>query len=267
MSENQLQPLAPITTPFKVVVIAAHHDDIEFGTAGSVACWVEQGAEVTYVIVTDGGSGSNEPGIIRSELAETRIKEQVAAAEAVGVKDVRFLGYLDGTLQPTLELRRDLTRIIREVKPDRVVCQDPTTVFVRDGYINHPDHRAAGEAAVYATFPSAETRPIFPELLEEGYEPHKVKELFLNMSLVPTHFSDISSTVEKKIASLAAHVTQLGAGDDFENGAKKWVLEWNAESGKQFGVEYAEVFKVMTLVQANDNVREKDKDTVGEAAD
>ena len=256
--EQQLKAEAPLTTPYKIVVIVAHHDDIEFGAAGSIANWVQQGAEVVYVIVTDGSSGSNQPGVVRAELAETRKQEQIAAAAVVGVSKVHFLGYLDGTLEPTLELRRDLTRILRAEKPDRVVCQDPTTVFAFDSYINHPDHRAAGEAAVYATFPSSETRPIFPELLEEGLEPHKVKELYLTLTVNPTHFVDVSTTIAKKIDSLRAHVTQLGTDEDFENGAYKWVMEWSSASGKMVGVEHAEMFKVMNFAGANDKVREKD---------
>jgi len=186
-----------------------------------------------------------------------------AASAAVGVKDTRFLGYPDGTLQPTLELRRDLTRILREVKPDRVVCQDPRTVFFGDGYINHPDHRAAGEAALYATFPSSETRPIFPELLEEGYEPHKVSQLWVNLTLEPTHYVDISSTMDKKLDSLRAHASQLGTGDDLENGALKFIKERNAMSGQRVGVDYAEFFKVMILQSPNDEHREKDLVTDG----
>jgi len=258
MAEFELKMVEPSAEPMKIVVIVAHHDDIEFGSAGSIAAWTENGAKVTYVIITDGGSGSNEPGVVREELAERRRQEQIAAAAAVGVTDIRFLGYPDGTLEPTIDLRRDLTRIIRELKPDRVVCEDPTTVFVEDGYINHPDHRAAGEAAVYATFPSSETRPIFPELLEEGYEPHKVKELFLTLTLNPTHYVDISATMEKKINALRAHESQLGAVEEFENGALKWILQWNADTGQRVGVEYAEVYRVMTLVSPNDNVREED---------
>lgn len=229
----------------KIVVIVAHHDDIEFGVSGSIARWVKDGAQVTYVIITDGGAGSNEPGILRADLIERRRLEQLAAAEAVGVTDVRFLGYPDGVLQPTLELRRDLTRILRETKPERVVCQDPTTVFVGDGYVNHPDHRAAGEAAIYAVFPSSETRPIFPELLDEGYEPHKIRELYLTLSMHPTHFVDISETMPQKLDSLRAHVSQIGAGETAENGALKWITEWDAEFGKKVGVTYAETFKVM----------------------
>jgi LmbE family N-acetylglucosaminyl deacetylase len=262
MAEQQLQPLESLTEPLRIVVIAAHPDDIEFGTAGSVARWVEEGAEVTYVIVTDGSSGSNEPGIVRQELVAQREKEQLAAAQVVGVSDVRFLGYPDGTLEATIDLRRDLTRIIREIKPDRVVCSDPTTVFFGDGYINHPDHRAAAEAAVYATFPSSETRPIFPELLEEGYEPHKVKELFITLTPHATHFLDITGTMEKKIDTLRAHVSQLGAGEAFENGVNKWVREFSAEAGKQCGVTYAETFKVMTLFRADEAIADKNLETV-----
>lgn len=258
MSERTYEAVASLQEPIRIVVIVAHHDDIEFGTAGSIARWVEEGAKVTYVIITDGGSGSNEPGIIREELAALRRKEQLAAAAEIGVNDVRFLGYPDGVLQPTLELRRDLTRILREVKPFRVVCQDPTTVFAGDTYINHPDHRAAGEAAVYATFPSSETRPIFPELLAEGYEPHKVSELFLTLSMKPTHYMDITSTFEKKIASLRAHISQIGEGEVADNGALKFIRERNQESGETVGVEYAEFFKVMTLQRANENHRNQD---------
>jgi LmbE family N-acetylglucosaminyl deacetylase len=243
----QLQPIAPLTAPMKMLAIVAHHDDIEFGMAGSIARWVNEGADVTYIIITDGGAGSNTPGIVRAELAEQRKQEQLAAAAAVGVSDVRFLGYPDGVLQPTMELRRDLTRLIRELKPDRVMLQDPTTVFFGDGYINHPDHRAAGEAALYAVFPSAETRPIFPELLEEGFEPHHVRELFITITTKPTHFVDVSSTIEQKFASLRAHVSQIGTGEAADNGALKWIRERMAEGGKELGVEFAESFKVMTF--------------------
>ncbi len=248
----------PLEKSMKVVVIAAHHDDIEFGSSGTVARWIEEGADVTYVIVTDGGSGSNEPGIIREELAALRIEEQLAASAAVGVTDVRFLGYPDGTLEPTMELRRDLTRIIRELKPERVICADPRTVFFGDGYINHPDHRAAAEAALYAVFPSSETRPIFPELLEEGYEPHKVSQLWVTLTTEPTHFVDITGTIDKKIDSLRAHKSQLGEGEALENGALKWIRQRNAESGQRVGVEYAEFYKVMILQQPNEEHREKD---------
>jgi LmbE family N-acetylglucosaminyl deacetylase len=231
------------TIPQRVLVIVAHPDDIEFGLAGSVARWADAGAWVTYCIVTDGAAGSNAPGADLRELARTRQAEQCAAAEVVGVKDVRFLGYPDGVLQATLELRRDLTRLIREIRPDRVVCQDPTTIFFGEEYLNHPDHRAAGEAALYAVFPSAGTRPIFPELLGEGLEPHDIKDLYLTLTEKPTHHVDISSTIDRKIQALLCHATQVNE----EVGG--WVREWNAEAGKEIGVAYAERFRVMRFVE------------------
>lgn len=225
--------------PLTVLVIVAHADDIEFGCAGSIARWIQEGAEVTYCIVTDNGSGSNDPTVSRTDLIKTRREEQLAAAQQLGVKEVRFLDYPDGILQPTLELRRDLTRVIREIKPYRVIAQDPSTYFVEDYYINHPDHRAAGEAAVYAVFPSAETRPIFPELLTEGLEPHHVTELYLTLTLKPNCTEDITATMDLKIAALKHHKSQI-SGEDFE-----WVKEWAREAGKEAGVEYAERYRVM----------------------
>ena len=230
------------TSPIRILVIVAHPDDIEFGMGGSVALWTDEGHEVIYAMVTDGSAGTNEPGADLAALARTRRDEQIAAAAVVGVRDVRFLGYRDGVLQPTLELRRELTRLIRQVRPHRVVCQDPTMIFAGNVYINHPDHRAAGEAALYAVFPSAETRPIFPELLEEGLEPHKVHELYITFSPQPDTFVDISSVIDRKIESLLCHRSQVGP----EVGPM--VRTWDAEDGKKAGVEYAESFRVMRLV-------------------
>ncbi len=225
--------------PQRVLVVAAHADDIEFGLAGSVAAWTDAGAQVVYCIVTDGAAGSNEPDVDLKDLIRRRQAEQCEAAAKVGVSDVRFLGYADGALQPTLELRRDLTRVIRQVKPDRVICQDPSTLFVESSYINHPDHRASGEAAVYAVFPSAETRPIFPELLDEGLEPHHVKELWLDLTLFPNTAVDISASMDRKIEALLCHRSQVGP--DIE----KMIREWGAETGKESGCKYAERFRVM----------------------
>jgi LmbE family N-acetylglucosaminyl deacetylase len=222
-------------------VIAAHPDDIEFGLGGSVALWTDAGHEVIYAMITDGSAGSNEPGVDLAALARTRREEQVAAAGVVGVRDVRFLGHRDGTLQPTIELRRELTALIRAVRPQRVVCQDPT-MFFAGGYINHPDHRAAGEASVYAVFPSAETRPIFPELLDEGLEPHKVHELYLAFSPQSDTTIDISAVIDRKIESLLCHRSQVGP----EVG--EMVRSWDAETGKPHGLAYAESFRVLRLV-------------------
>jgi len=230
-------------TPLRILIVAAHPDDIEFGAGGSAAVWAAEGARITYAMVTDGGAGSNKPGEDLAQLVKTRQVEQIAAAEVVGVHDVRFLGYRDGTLQHTLELRRDLTRLIRELRPDRVVISDPTMVFAGNFYINHPDHRAAAEAALYAVFPSAGARPIFPELLAEGYEPHEVSELYIQFTDHPDTIIDISSVIDLKIQSLLCHQSQLGPE------VAKMVREWDAELGKDKGFAFAEGFRVMKLKQ------------------
>jgi LmbE family N-acetylglucosaminyl deacetylase len=227
----------------RILVIAAHQDDIEFGAAGSVARWTDEGHDVTYCLVTDGGAGSNDPNTDLVELVVTREAEQREAAACVGVHDVRFLGYPDGILQNTLELRRDLTRLIRELKPERVVISDPTMMFAGNYYINHPDHRAAAEAALYAVFPSAGTRPIFPELLKAGYEPHDVDELWMQFSDHADTFVDISEQEDRKIAALLCHRSQVG----LEVG--EMVRKWDAEDGQKHGYVYGESFRVMKLKQ------------------
>lgn len=234
-----MEPANSLKTPSRILVIVAHADDIEFSVAGSVARWVQEGAKVTYCVITDNGAGSNEPGVVRSDLVQRREAEQRAAAALVGVTDIRFLGYPDGELEPTVALRKDLTRLIREIRPQRVVCQDPTTVYVGDWYINHPDHRAAGEAAIYAVFPSACTRPVFADLLDQGYEPYNVKELFLMLNLEPTYFVDISDTIEVKIQALLCHESQVGPD------VQERILERNAMLGGKAGFAYAEGFRVM----------------------
>lgn len=229
----------------RILGIFAHPDDPEFSMGGSAACWADEGYEVYYCIVTDGSAGSNDPNQDLRELVRIREQEQRAAAAAVGVKDVIFLGYPDGALEPTLDLRRDLTRLIRRLKPDRVVCGDPTAFFYGDEYINHSDHRAAAEAAVTAVFPSAPTRPIFPELLAEGLEPHQVKELYITYDGDGQHsvHVDITAGLERKIDALRCHVSQVQVGDG------QWLRDWAAETGKAAGMQYAEAFRVMRLVR------------------
>jgi LmbE family N-acetylglucosaminyl deacetylase len=227
----------------RILFVAAHPDDLEFGSAGSAAVWAAEGAQITYCMVTNGAAGSNKPDEDLDQLVRTREAEAIAAAEVVGVHDVRFLGYPDGTLQHTLELRRDLTRLIRELRPYRVVISDPTMVFAGNFYVNHPDHRAAAEAALYAVFPSAGTRPIFPELLAEGYEPHDVSELYVEFTDHMDTVVDISSTIDLKIKALLCHKSQVGPE------VEKMVREWSAETGKEKGYAFAEAFKVMKLKQ------------------
>jgi LmbE family N-acetylglucosaminyl deacetylase len=230
-------------SPLRVLAIAAHPDDLEFGVAGTMALWADQGAEITYVMVTNGAAGSNDPAADLEALRLTRREEAWAAARLCGVKDVRFLDYADGTLTPSLELRKDLTRIIRETRPQRVFIQDPTQVYVGNFYINHPDHRASGEAALYAVFPSAGTRPIFPDLLVEGYEPHEVDELWIHLTDKPDTWIDISSTIDRKIAALLCHQSQVGAD------VEPMIRQWDSDAGKEHGYAYAESFRVMKFKQ------------------
>jgi LmbE family N-acetylglucosaminyl deacetylase len=228
----------------RILGIFAHPDDAEFSCAGSAALWASQGAQITYLVVTNGAAGSNDPNQDLAELVRVRQAEQSAACAVLGVQEAIFLGYPDGTLEPTLDLRRALTRVIRRIRPDRVLCGDPSVMFHGDGYINHPDHRAAAEAALYAVFPSAPTRPIFPELLAEGLEPHQVKEVYMTSDSAHVNTTvDISSTIERKIEALRCHKTQVDPGDG------QWIRDWAAEAGKVAGVQYAETYRVMKLVR------------------
>jgi LmbE family N-acetylglucosaminyl deacetylase len=200
----------------RVMVITAHPDDAEFTVAGTVARWVREGVTVIYVICTDGSRGSNDPQVRPEHLVAVRRAEQEAAARVLGVEEVIYLDYEDGTLKSTLALRRDLTREIRRYQPDIVVCPDPTVRYYGDSYLNHPDHRAAGDAALDAVFPSACTRYIFPELLAEGLEPHKVREVYIHGALSSNLWVDISDTIELKIAALREHESQVSHNRGWE---------------------------------------------------
>jgi LmbE family N-acetylglucosaminyl deacetylase len=224
------------------LVIIAHPDDAEFTVAGTVARWVKEGARVVYVVCTDGSRGSNEPDKPPEVMKPLRHKEQQEAARILGVQDVIFLDYEDGSLEPSMELRRDLTRLIRRYRPDVVICQDPSGLFRGNSYVNHPDHRAAGEAALYAIFPSACTRFVFRELLAEGLEPHKVREIYLYGSEQPDTWVDISETISLKVEALKAHRSQVRP--DY---ADARLQSWNGELGRRHGVAYAEEFKRIIL--------------------
>ena len=233
--------------PTIAMSIQAHPDDQEFTIAGTLARWVQHGCKVISVIITSGDAGSNEPSKgadYKPILAHLREDEQIAANIVLGIHETAFLHYPDGELQATLGLRKDLTRLIRQYKPEAVITGDPSRFFHGSDYVNHPDHRAAAEAAVYATFPSAETRLLFTDLLDEGYEPHHVKKLYLHGAEKPDVWVDISETLDLKIAALKKHASQLGDWDPTE-----MIREWAAENGKEPGFSAAEAFKVMTLVE------------------
>lgn len=227
--------------PERAMFIFAHPDDIEFGVAGTAAKWAKQGCHVIYVLITDGNVGSHEAGMTPAELAKIRRREQINAADVVGAKCI-FLGYDDGFLQPTLELRKELVRIIRQHRPVAVVCGDPTVFFPSDTYINHPDHRAAAQATLDAVFPASEMALLYPEMVEEGLEGHKVNYVYVHWGREPNVYIDIGDVVDLKIEALRQHKSQLADWDPEE-----MIKSWSAEAGSKVGFDHAEVFRVITL--------------------
>jgi LmbE family N-acetylglucosaminyl deacetylase len=227
----------------RILCVSAHPDDNEFTIGGSVARWAREGRHVTFCLVTTGGAGVNEHTPSNEGLIPIRERETHAAARILGVKDVVLLGYTDGMLEPTLALRRDLTRVIRRARPDVLVCSDPTVRFYGNEYMNHPDHRAVASAALDAVFPSSETGAIFPELLAEGLKAHKVKQVFIAGALDPDVFVDIGATLGAKVRALKAHRSQVGKGEWVE----QLLTAWAIRDGKRGGVRHAEAFKRMVL--------------------
>jgi len=241
----------PEYLPKRAMSIQAHPDDQEFTVAATLAKWARAGCEVVSVIVTSGDAGSNDPAhgpAYKPELARLREAEQMAANAVLGIRQTVFLHYPDGELEPTLALRKDLTRQIRKFKPDVVVTGDPTHRFYGSGYINHPDHRAAASAACDAVFPSAGTLLIFTDLLDEGLPPHDVKRLYLHGSEQPDTWVEVSATLDTKIEALKKHASQLGA--DWDVG--KEMRAWAREAGKKQGLKAAEDYRVMILREDED---------------
>ncbi len=235
------EPIPDSFQPHSLMVVVAHPDDAEFMVAGTVAKWAKHGCEVTYVIVTRGDKGSDDPAMTSSKLTEIREAEQREAGAILGVKHFEFMGYPDGYLQHTLELRRDITRIVRKYRPEVLVTFDPTHRLVGESYVNHPDHRATGDATVDAVFPSARDRLTFPELLVDGLEPWKVHQLWLGFSKEPNVCVDISQGIEAKRAALAAHPSQFG------NEVQEFVIEMAKADARDHQFDYGESFHRITL--------------------
>ncbi len=228
------------------MVIVAHPDDAEFGAAGTVAKWVQEGWDAYYVICTDAaGGGSDEATDVgleaRRQMTETRKREQRAAGEVLGLKDVIFLDYPDGQLQPTIELRRDIVRVLRKYRPTRLICQSPERTWTPMMFLGryHPDHLAAGEAVIKAVYPASQNPWDFPELMEEGLLPHKVREIYITGAPHVNFFVDVTQTMEKKIEALMCHKSQfIGREQDVEN----MMRSRTAEIGRKYWVEFAEEF-------------------------
>jgi LmbE family N-acetylglucosaminyl deacetylase len=237
----------PLTDVDRVLVVTAHPDDVDFGAAGTVASWTQAGIQVSYCICTSGDAGGFDD-TPRDQMAPLREAEQKAAAVEVGVHDVTFLRYPDGRLTPTIELRRDISREIRRVRPDRVLTQSPEIWWKRLG-ASHPDHRAAGEAAVAAVYPDARNPFAHPELLaDEGLEAWTVRELWLMGAPEERvdHAVDVTATADRKIAALRAHVSQTAHMDGLDARIQGWLGLTAARFDLPAGA-LAEAFQVVPI--------------------
>ncbi len=229
-------------TPESALVIMAHPDDIEYTCAGTIARWVKGGTRVGYVLCTSGDVGIDQPGMTRTRAAEIREAETRNAAAVIGVHDVTFLREPDGLLEATLQLRKKLVREMRRFRPEVVLCSDPTILWAGDDYINHPDHRAAGQAALDAVFPAAGQPNLFEELEAEGLKAHKVRKVYVSGWGQTGLFVNIDETIGLKIDALREHKSQMHS-DPAEH-----VRTWAAERARGKEMDYAESFRVVTLL-------------------
>jgi LmbE family N-acetylglucosaminyl deacetylase len=220
----------------RALVIVAHPDDAEFGCAGTVAGWTGRGVEVHYIVCTDGEQGSADPTVDPIELRAIRRREQQGACTILGVAKLDFLGRPDGSLVPDMGLRSELVRAIRTFRPDLVVCQNAVRNY---GFLgaNHPDHLAAGQAAIEAIYPAARNHYAFPELLAEGLEPHSVAEVWVTGTEEPNHFVDVSHTLDRKLEALRCHRSQ------HRRDPGEMVKKRLADNGSAHGLAYAESFR------------------------
>ncbi len=234
-------------TPRRVLVIQAHPDDVEFGSAGTIAKWIAEGAEVTYCSITSGDKGSPDPEMTGEKLAALREAEQQAAADILGVKEVIFLRYKDATLVADLDLRLALTRVMRQVRPDTILTFDPTARILDNSYINHPDHIATGEASLAAVFPSVRDRMTFSELLAEGLEPHKVPHIYLYATNEPNAWVDVTDTMDIRIKALKAHASQIKDWDPTDM-IRDWARGAARKNPNREGAsEFAEAYRYIKL--------------------
>ncbi len=220
------------------MVVVAHADDAEYGCSGTVAKWCAEGWDVVYVMCTDGSKGSNDREMTQERLSAIRHEEQTNAGKVLGLADIAFLDHEDSMLQPTLELRRDIAREIRRHRPDVLICPYPVRSLQGPG--GHPDHLAAGEAALAAVFPTARDHMTFPELLEEGLEPHNVAEVWIMSHPEPDHWVDVTDHVDTAARALAAHASQVGGPIEE---TIEMMKRWRRRRAIGTGLQYAEGFR------------------------
>jgi LmbE family N-acetylglucosaminyl deacetylase len=240
----------------RAMAIYAHPDDAEFGMAGTAAKWAKAGVEFIYCMVTNGASGSQDPDMTRERLRDIRAAEQREAARILGVKEVVLLGFEDGYLEPTIEVRRAVARQVRLHRPDVIFTMDPMTRY-SESYVNHPDHIAAAEVAMRSINPDASTRQMLPELWQdERLEPHKPKALFLMAFGEADTVIDVSAVVDLKIKALLAHKSQI------DEDSVDFIKDWMRQAGKKKGYRYAEGFRVVRFEEepaAREAIREERK--------
>lgn len=221
----------------------AHPDDCDFGAGGTIAQWSAKGIHVSYCIITNGDQGGEESGIPLEEMAQVRQKEQRDAGAVLGVSDITYLNYRDGWLMPSIELRKEIVKAIRIAKPDRMLVQSPERNWERI-FASHPDHLAAGETAIQAVYPDARNPYAFTDLKDAGFEPWRVREVWMTGSPTPNHFVDITKSFDTKMAALHAHVSQTAHNKELENMVRSWG-ERNAEANGLPVGSIAEIFKVI----------------------
>ena len=220
----------------RVLGVAAHPDDLDFSSSGSFAKWAKEGAFCYYLICTNGCKGSDDPKMTESKLIKIRREEQIKAGKILGLKGVFFLNHNDTELVADLKLKKEIVRYIRKLKPNLVVTTDPTMIYSKRGFVNHTDHRAAGQAAMDAVYPMCRDRLTFKELEKEGLKPHKVGMLYLTNFDNHNEVVDISSTISLKLKALACHKSQISKS------SLGWVKKMGHMIGKEKGYRYAEAF-------------------------
>jgi LmbE family N-acetylglucosaminyl deacetylase len=234
--------------PERFMVIAAHPDDADFGPAGTAAAWIDAGSVGWLVCCTSGDAGGEDPDADPLELAATREREQRAAADIIGYAGITFLHMPDGALVNDLVLREHLVREIRTFRPDAVLATDPTVLFYRDGGVNHTDHREAGIAAVDAVYPASRNPMAFPDLARSGLALHRVRRLYLFWPNEPNVRVDISTTLDRKIAALAAHASQIKEPEQLAERIRAWAKE----EGEPLGIPAAEALRLVVIDEDED---------------
>ena len=235
--------LNPFYVPERAMAVYAHPDDIEFSCAGTLARWIKNQCVVCYVLVTSGDVGIAKEGMTRAQAIEIREAEQREAAAVIGAQEVVFLREPDGMVEPSLALRKRLVREIRRFRPEVVLTGDPTYLFGRENYINHPDHRATATVALDAVFPAAGQPNLFEDLANEGFAAHKTRKVYVSSwGADDLTFVNISTTIDLKVAALHSHKSQFDGWDPEER-----VREWAGTLAKGKEMEYAEAFRVVTL--------------------